>query len=99
MPLLTCPSCGKPATSTSRKLFLDALRSFPCRACGAPVRVSPLIGAVCAAASLFLLSLVWLGVGRPLRFVILVPVLVGLGWFQINRLPIVPADTPGLLSR
>jgi hypothetical protein len=98
MPLLTCPSCGKPATSTARKLFLDSLRTFPCRSCGVPVRVSPLFGAACGAASLFLMSLIWLGVGRPLRFAILVPVLFGLGWFQVHRLPIVPADAPGLLS-
>jgi hypothetical protein len=98
MPLLECPVCGKAATTPARKLFSDALHTFPCKACGRNLRVSLTGSVLYGAAFCLLLALLFLGIPKAIGVLVLIPIFAFLVWCHLNRIPLV-ASQPGLNPR
>ena len=89
MALLECPVCGKAATTPVRKLFSDALHTFPCKACGRNLRLSFKASFIYGAAGCLLLALLFVGVSKAIGVVVLISTFAFLAWYYLNRIPLV----------
>jgi hypothetical protein len=99
MSQLECPVCGKAASTPVRKLLADGVRAFPCRACGAALRLPASVGAIYGVVGIGLIALLWLGLPMMFRFAVLIPTLSALAWFQLSRVPFVRATHDVSLSQ